>query len=99
MIEICKSNFDFHITVQVPTTVFFVDKPQSINQSMLLQLEERLSGIQKEKNDLQSKMEEDEEDLLDMTKKYNAAVKQVGVVNSSHGKQLYHPKGNVNIPS
>lgn len=41
------------------------------------QLEEQLSRVQREKNDLQSRMEEDQEDLNELMKKHKAAVAQV----------------------
>lgn len=41
------------------------------------QLEEQLSRLQREKNDLQSRMEEDQEDLNELMKKHKAAVAQV----------------------
>uniref|UniRef100_A0A3P8SDH8 Myosin XVIIIA n=1 Tax=Amphiprion percula TaxID=161767 RepID=A0A3P8SDH8_AMPPE len=40
-------------------------------------LEEQLSRLQREKNDLQSRMEEDQEDLNELMKKHKAAVAQV----------------------
>lgn len=43
-----------------------------------VQLEEQLSRLQREKNDLQSRMEEDQEDLNELMKKHKAAVSQVG---------------------
>lgn len=43
------------------------------------QLEEQLSRLQREKNDLQSRMEEDQEDLNELMKKHKAAVAQVGL--------------------
>lgn len=43
----------------------------------LCQLEEQLSRLQREKNDLQSRMEEDQEDLNELMKKHKAAVSQV----------------------
>lgn len=45
--------------------------------SCVLQLEEQLSRLQREKNDLQSRMEEDQEDLNELMKKHKAAVAQV----------------------
>lgn len=41
------------------------------------QLDEQLSRLQREKNDLQSRMEEDQEDLNELMKKHKAAVAQV----------------------
>lgn len=41
------------------------------------QLEEQLSRVQREKNDLQSRMEEDQEDMNELMKKHKAAVAQV----------------------
>lgn len=41
------------------------------------QLEEQLSRLQREKNDLQSRVEEDQEDLNELMKKHKAAVAQV----------------------
>lgn len=41
------------------------------------QLEEQLSRLQREKNDLQSRMEEDQEDFNELMKKHKAAVAQV----------------------
>uniref|UniRef100_A0A3Q2DY49 Myosin XVIIIA b n=1 Tax=Cyprinodon variegatus TaxID=28743 RepID=A0A3Q2DY49_CYPVA len=41
------------------------------------QLEEQLSRLQREKNDLQSRMEEDQEDLNELMKKHKSAVAQV----------------------
>lgn len=43
----------------------------------LCQLEEQLSHLQREKNDLQTRMEEDQEDLNELMKKHKAAVAQV----------------------
>lgn len=43
------------------------------------QLEEQLSRLQREKNDLQSRMEEDQEDLNELMKKHKAAVAQVWI--------------------
>lgn len=42
-----------------------------------LQLEEQVSRLQREKNDLQSRMEEDQEDMNELMKKHKAAVGQV----------------------
>lgn len=42
-----------------------------------MQLEEQLSRLQREKNDLQSRMEEDQEDMNELMKKHKAAVAQV----------------------
>lgn len=42
-----------------------------------LQLEEQVSRLQREKNDLQSHMEEDQEDVNELMKKHKAAVAQV----------------------
>jgi len=44
-----------------------------------VQLEEQLSRLQREKNDLQSRMEEDQEDMNELMKKHKAAVAQVTV--------------------
>lgn len=41
------------------------------------QLEEQISRLQREKNDLQSRLEEDQEDLNELMKKHKAAVAQV----------------------
>lgn len=41
------------------------------------QLDEQLSRLQREKNDLQSRMEEDQEDMNELMKKHKAAVAQV----------------------
>lgn len=43
----------------------------------MLQLEEQVSRLQREKNDLQSRMEEDQEDMNELMKKHKAAVAQV----------------------
>lgn len=43
----------------------------------VIQLEEQLSRLQREKNELQSRMEEDQEDLNELMKKHKAAVAQV----------------------
>lgn len=45
--------------------------------SLLHQLEEQLSRLQREKNDLQSRMEEDQEDLNELMKKHKVAISQV----------------------
>lgn len=45
--------------------------------SAVLQLEEQVSRLQREKNDLQSRMEEDQEDMNELMKKHKAAVAQV----------------------
>lgn len=53
---------------------------QCIDELLLIcvsQLEEQLSRLQREKNDLQSRMEEDQEDLNELMKKHKAAVAQV----------------------
>lgn len=42
-------------------------------------LEEQLSRLQREKNDLQSRMEEDQEDMNELMKKHKSAVAQVSV--------------------
>ena len=44
---------------------------------LALQLEEQVSRLQREKNDLQSRMEEDQEDMNELMKKHKAAVAQV----------------------
>lgn len=44
---------------------------------LMLQLEEQVSRLQREKNDLQSRMEEDQEDMNELMKKHKAAVAQV----------------------
>lgn len=41
------------------------------------QLEEQVSRLQREKNELQSRMEEDQEDMNELMKKQKAAVAQV----------------------
>lgn len=41
------------------------------------QLEEQVSRLQREKNDLQSRLEEDQEDMNELMKKHKAAVAQV----------------------
>lgn len=41
------------------------------------QLEEQVSRLQREKNDLQTRMEEDQEDMNELLKKHKAAVAQV----------------------
>lgn len=43
----------------------------------VFQLEEQISRLQREKNDLQSRMEEDQEDMNELMKKHKAAVAQV----------------------
>lgn len=43
----------------------------------MMQLEEQVSRLQREKNDLQSRMEEDQEDMNELMKKHKAAVAQV----------------------
>lgn len=43
----------------------------------LSQLEEQVSRLQREKNDLQSRMEEDQEDMNELMKKHKSAVVQV----------------------
>lgn len=53
---------------------------------IVVQLEEQLSRLQREKNDLQSRMEEDQEDMNELMKKHKAAVAQV-TLSSSHGCQ------------
>ncbi|TNN80782.1 Unconventional myosin-XVIIIa [Liparis tanakae] len=45
-------------------------------------LEEQLSRLQREKNDLQSRMEEDQEDLNELMKKHKAAVAQMQALQS-----------------
>lgn len=42
-----------------------------------IKLEEQVSRLQREKNDLQSRMEEDQEDMNELMKKHKAAVAQV----------------------
>lgn len=42
-----------------------------------VKLEEQVSRLQREKNDLQSRMEEDQEDMNELMKKHKAAVAQV----------------------
>lgn len=42
-----------------------------------LQLEEQLSRLQREKNEVQSRLEEDQEDMNELMKKHKAAVAQV----------------------
>lgn len=51
-----------------------------------MQLEEQLSRLQREKNDLQSRMEEDQEDMNELMKKHKAAVAQV-TLSSTHACQ------------
>lgn len=41
------------------------------------QSEEQVSRLQREKNDLQTRMEEDQEDMNELLKKHKAAVAQV----------------------
>lgn len=41
------------------------------------QLEEQLSRLQREKNEVQSRLEEDQEDMNELMKKHKAAVAQV----------------------
>lgn len=48
-----------------------------LSACFLSQLEEQLSRVQREKNDLQSRMEEDQEDMNELMKKHKAAVAQV----------------------
>lgn len=50
-----------------------------------LQLEEQLSRLQREKNEVQSRLEEDQEDMNELMKKHKAAVAQV------KGEQQLHP--------
>lgn len=42
-----------------------------------VQLEEQLSRLQREKNEIQSRLEEDQEDMNELMKKHKAAVAQV----------------------
>lgn len=53
----------------VPKTCFLL--------SFVLQLDEQVSRLQREKNDTQSRMEEDQEDMNELMKKHKAAVAQV----------------------
>uniref|UniRef100_A0AAV2J8K1 Uncharacterized protein n=1 Tax=Knipowitschia caucasica TaxID=637954 RepID=A0AAV2J8K1_KNICA len=46
------------------------------HSSAVVELEEQLSRLQREKNDIQSRMEEDQEDLNELMKKHKAAVAQ-----------------------
>lgn len=50
---------------------------RSLAYLFFFQLEEQLSRLQREKNDLQSRMEEDQEDFNELMKKHKAAVAQV----------------------
>lgn len=50
------------------------------------QLEEQLSRLQREKNEVQSRLEEDQEDMNELMKKHKAAVAQV-----RREQQLWHP--------
>lgn len=43
----------------------------------LVQLEEQLSRLQREKNEIQNRLEEDQEDMNELMKKHKAAVAQV----------------------
>lgn len=43
------------------------------------QLEEQLSRLQREKNEVQSRLEEDQEDMNELMKKHKAAVAQVRI--------------------
>ncbi|CAB1412741.1 unnamed protein product [Pleuronectes platessa] len=47
-------------------------------------MEEQMSRVQREKNDVQSRMEEDQEDLNELMKKHKAAVSQVCFSPLSH---------------
>lgn len=51
------------------------------------QLEEQLSRLQREKNEVQSRLEEDQEDMNELMKKHKAAVAQV-----RGEQQLQHPR-------
>ena len=42
-----------------------------------VQLEEQLSRLQREKNEIQNRLEEDQEDMNELMKKHKAAVAQV----------------------
>lgn len=57
----------------------------------LSQLEEQLSRVQREKNDLQSRMEEDQEDMNELMKKHKAAVAQVTLPPHHHHPFLSGP--------
>lgn len=61
--------FSFQFAVIIVFVLFFCLIP--------MQLEEQLSRLQREKNDLQSRMEEDQEDMNELMKKHKAAVAQV----------------------
>lgn len=53
------------------------------------QLEEQVSRLQREKNDLQCRMEEEQEDVNELMKKHKAAVAQVIHPFSSSSKYLF----------
>lgn len=57
-----------------------------------LQLEEQLSRLQREKNEVQSRLEEDQEDMNELMKKHKAAVAQV-----RGEQQLWHHRAPINI--
>lgn len=79
---------EFSLRVALSCIIIFYAK-QNVNTSseyrfavlfpacFLSQLEEQLSRVQREKNDLQSRMEEDQEDMNELMKKHKAAVAQV----------------------
>lgn len=52
------------------------------------QLEEQVSRLQREKNDLQSRMEEDQEDMNELMKKHKAAVAQVTSASCSRALKM-----------
>lgn len=58
------------------------------------QLEEQLSRLQREKNEVQSRLEEDQEDMNELMKKHKAAVAQV-----REKQQLQYPHPSVVSPS
>lgn len=57
------------------------------------QLEEQLSRLQREKNEVQSRLEEDQEDMNELMKKHKAAVAQV-----RGEQQPRHPRPPHNTP-
>lgn len=60
-----------------------------------VQLEEQLSRLQREKNEIQNRLEEDQEDMNELMKKHKAAVAQVPCQERHHS---YHPLGHLIDP-
>lgn len=52
-------------------------RPSDLPLFLSVQLEEQLSRLQREKNEIQNRLEEDQEDMNELMKKHKAAVAQV----------------------